>query len=52
MIAVNPKGNSAGIYTFNVEVRWDSYKDATIVYDELRPDVDELYSRLKFYVRI
>jgi hypothetical protein len=51
-IAVNPRGNSAGTYVFDVDVRWDSYQDTSIVYDEMRPDVDEQYSRLKFYVKI
>jgi len=51
LIAVNPKGNSAGTYIFYVDVRWDSVEDG-IIQDESHPDTDALYSRLKFYVKI
>ena len=52
LIAVNARGNSAGTYVFNVEVRWDYRDDDDIIYDEMLPEVDSLYSKLKFYVKI
>jgi len=52
LIAVNPKGNSAGTYIFDVDVRWNSPPyDTRIVYDDSLPEADTLYSRLKFYVK-
>ena len=54
LIAVNPKGNPpSGTYVFDVDVRYDSPPhDGRIIHDELHPDVDDLYSRLKFYIKI
>ena len=54
VIAVNPTGNPpSGTYIFDVEVRSENEPtDGAIVYDELHPDVDDLYSRMKFYVVI
>ena len=47
-----PKDAPSGTYVFNVEVRWDSRDDDDIVYQGLPSDLDDLYSRLKFYVKI
>lgn len=52
LIAVNPTGNSPGTYVFDVEVRWNSIDDDEIVYEGMPADIDALYSRLKFYVKI
>lgn len=52
LIAVNPTGNSPGTYVFDVDVRWNSIDDPVIVYQGLPTNVDALYSRLKFYVKV
>lgn len=54
MIVVNPTGNSAGTYVFDVEVRYDSNMiGGSIEYSDSGIDEDELYkSSLKFYVKV
>lgn len=52
MIAVNARNAPSGTYVFDVDVRWDSKPDRTIVYQGMPSVVDSLYSKLKFYVRI
>ena len=52
LIAVNARDNSPGTYVFDVDVRWNSRDDPIIVYQGLPFDVDDPYSKLKFYVKI